>query len=112
MGKITEQELSLSLTILEETVVKTEDYTLALEDKGKVVVMNKTGVAILTVPKNDTVDFPIGTVINIYNISENNVNIVGATDVVVRRAGSVLQYGEVSLRKRDANEWVLLGGMI
>ena len=95
--------------LLDETAEKTTDYTLTLDDAGKIVVMNKVGTGTLTIPKNDTVDLPIGTIINVYNISADLLTIVGATDVVVRNAGAVGQYNEVSLRKRLANEWVLVG---
>lgn len=94
-----------------ETVEKTADYTLVFADKDQIVLMNKTGTATLTVPKNDTVDFPIGSVIGIYNASADAVTIAGATDVTVRNAGDLAQYSEVSLRKRAANEWVLAGSV-
>ena len=96
-------------TLLIETVERTADYTLLLNDKDKIVLMNKVGTGTVTIPKNDTVDFPIGTIINVYNVSADAITIVGATDVVVRNAGILDQYGEVSLRKRLANEWVLVG---
>lgn len=97
---------------LDETAEKTTDYTLVLDDSGKIVVMNKTGQGTVTIPKNDTVDFPVGVIINVYNISTDLLDIVGATDVVVRNAGVVEQYGEVSLRKRADNEWVVAGDVL
>lgn len=99
------------LSLITETDEKTSDYTLTLGDEGKVILMNKSGIAIVTVPKNDVSDFPIGTIINIYNVSTDNVDIIGAEDVVIRNAGSVVQYTEASLRKRATNEWVLVGGV-
>lgn len=94
-----------------ETAEKTADYTLALADADKVVLMNKTGVATLTVPTNASVEFPIGTIIGVYNTSSDAVTIAGDGGVVVRNAGSLAQYGEVSLRKRGADEWVLAGAV-
>ncbi|MDY0251171.1 MAG: hypothetical protein RBR45_14145 [Pseudomonas sp.] len=92
-----------------ETAEKTADYILADGDQDKVVLMNKTGAATLTVPANDTVAFSVGTIIGVYNRSSDAVTISGDAGVTVRNAGYLAQYGEVSLRKRATNEWVLAG---
>ena len=92
-----------------ETSEKTADYTLALEDANKVVLMNKTGAATVTVPTNASVAFDIGTVVGVYNISADAVTIAGAGGVTVRNAGDLAQYAEASLRKRAENEWVAVG---
>lgn len=94
-----------------ETVEKTADYILVLADADKIVLMNKATAGTLTVPKNDTVDFDIGTIIGVYNASAELLTIAGAVDVTVRNAGDLEQYSEVSLRKRAANEWVLAGSV-
>jgi hypothetical protein len=99
----------------EETSIKTADYTLAYEDINKVVAMNVSGflvTGVVTVPDDSSVPFPIGTIINVYNLSSNNLSIVGAAGVTVRNAGSLLTFGEASLRKRATNEWVLAGGVV
>jgi hypothetical protein len=92
---------------LVETGEKSADYTLALVDAGKVVAMNKTGAATLTVPANADILFPIGTLLYVYNMSSDNVTISGAGGVTVRNAGTVAQYAQKALRKRDTNEWVV-----
>ncbi len=93
-----------------ETTEKTSSYTLALDDAYKVVLASiDTGS--VTVPASTSVDFPIGTVINVYNINPTDVIIQGGVGVTVRNAGSLAQYGEVSLRKRAADEWVLAGSV-
>lgn len=94
-----------------ETTEKTADYTLALADADQVVLMNKTGAANLTVPTNASVEFPVGTIIGIYNASSDAVTIAGDGGVTVRNAGDLAQYGEVSLRKRATDEWVLAGAV-
>ena len=96
-------------TLFTEVAVKTTDYTLALADANKVVPMNKATAATLTVPLNSSVQFPIGTVIGVYNLSSALVEVVGAPGVTVRNNGFLDQYIEVSLRKRAENEWVLAG---
>jgi len=96
--------------LLEETAERTVDYTIALSDSGKIVQMNKTGTATLTVPTNVSVGFPVGSVVGIYNRSSSAVTVSPAEGVTVRNAGTIAQYAEASLRKRDTNEWVMVGG--
>lgn len=168
--------------LLLETAEKTDDYMLNLVDWNKIVLMNKTGAATLTVPSEAQVAFEVGSIVGAYNISADAVTIkgqnayysgiptgasgtvtivadnegsgvtatitgdgtsdvdtlvgafntanpgntvsvsVGGTEVpdnavsmvlengvTVRGAGDLAQYGEVSLRKRATNEWVLVG---
>lgn len=97
-----------ALLVEEETAERTTDYTLALSDAGLIVPMDKTGVATLTVPTDAAVAFPVGTVVGVYNMSSDDVTVVGDTGVTVRNAGDVAQYAEVKLRKRDSNEWVMV----
>jgi hypothetical protein len=96
---------------IEETIERTSDYTLAISDINKVVPVNASAETFITVPNNSAVSFPIGTVINIYNMTANACNVTGASDVIIRNAGSIFQYVEISLRKRALNEWVLAGNI-
>jgi hypothetical protein len=100
-----------AIKTLKETTERTSNHTLALSDAGMVIPMNSTSAATVTVPINTSVALPIGTVINVYNMSEEPVTIVGASGVTVRNSGSLDQYGEVSLRKRATNEWVVAGNL-
>lgn len=86
----------------------TANYTLALSDTSRVVAMNVSTAATVTVPTNASVAFPIGAVVGVYNAAANAVTIAGAGGVTVRNAGNVLQFQEVSLRKRGTDEWVLV----
>ena len=89
--------------------VVTANYTLELADTAKVIAFNSSSNLTLTVPTNASVPFPIGTVINVYRSGTGTVTISGAGGVTVRNAGSIPgQYGERSLRKRAADEWVLV----
>lgn len=100
--------IEASVSELEETTEKTADYTLALGDKGKVVLMNKSTAATLTVPPESSVAFPIGSLIYVYNAATNNVTVAAGAGVTVRNAGTIAQYGQKLLRKRAADEWVLI----
>jgi hypothetical protein len=96
--------------LLEETTTRTANYTLALADQNKVVPMNGSSLT-LTVPTNASVAFAIGSVVNVYNLNATDVTIAGASGVTVRNDGDLVQYGEVSLRKRGTNEWVVAGNL-
>ena len=90
--------------------VQTANYTLALDDTGRVVSVDSSSAVTVTVPANGTVAFPVGTLINVYRAGTGAVDIVGASGVTVRNVGAISdQFGEVSLRKRDTDEWVLVG---
>lgn len=90
--------------------VQTGNYTLQLSDASKVVAIDSTFNRTLTIPTNASVAFPVGTVINVYRANTGAVTITGASGVTLRNGGDIIVgFGEVSLRKRDTNEWVAAG---
>ena len=93
---------------------QTDNYTLQLSDLNKVVAMDNSVAATVTVPNNTSVAFPIGSVVNVYTMNASKVDIAGADGtVIVRNAGELFeQYTEISLRKRGLNEWVASGNII
>lgn len=92
--------------------VQTGNYTLALSDAAKVVAMNNSSAATVTVPPNSSVAFDVGTVVNVYAMTANTVTVAAGSGVTVRNAGALAeQYVEVSLRKRATDEWVLSGNI-
>ena len=69
----------------------------------------------ITIPTNFEVPIPVGTLINVYAAGTAPVIISSATGVGFRPSSSVRlfeQYTEVSLRKRDLNEWVISGNFL
>jgi hypothetical protein len=92
-----------------ETGPHTAAYTLELSDTSRVVAMNVSGAATVTVPANASVAFPIGAVVGVYNMGSDPVTVAGAAGVTIRNAGDLDEYKEVSLRKRGTNEWVMAG---
>jgi hypothetical protein len=108
LAESTQDALVSVRTLIEETAVRTSDYTIGLADAGKVVPMNKTGTGTLTIPLNVTVPFPVGTVLYVYNMSADAVTVAAAGGVELRNGGTVAQYAQVTLRKRATNEWVLV----
>jgi hypothetical protein len=95
---------------LVESDQKTANYTIALTDTNRVILMNGTSLT-LTIPDNDTAAFPLGSIVNVYNANSTDVTVVGASGVTVRNAGDLAEFGEVSLRKRGTNEWVVAGNL-
>lgn len=90
--------------------VQTDDYTFDLSDSARVVAVNSANAKTVTIPPNSSVEFPVGTVVNVYRAGAGDVSVVGGSGVTVRNAGDVSdQFGEVSCRKRAADEWVLVG---
>lgn len=83
--------------------------TLQPDDAGKVVRFTFVGASTLTVPANATTAFPVGTIANFYAFG-GGLTIAAATGVTIRNnAAAIAQYGEVSLRKDSADEWVRVG---
>lgn len=97
--------------------VQTGDYTMALTDVSKVIAMNSTSTTTLTIPLNSSVAFPTGTIINVYAVGTGEVRVAPAVGVTLRPFGTSTiklydQYTEISLRKRDTNEWVASGNFL
>jgi hypothetical protein len=90
--------------------LRTVNHTLVLEDLNRVVAMNVSGGGTLSVPADST-PFPVGSIVNVYNLSSNLLTIapVSGSGVTVRNAGRLEQFKEASLRKRSATEWVAAG---
>lgn len=93
--------------------LQTASYTLQLSDRNKVVAVNNPVAATVTIPTNAAVPFPIGSIVNVYAMSNQNLTIAGASGVTVRNSGRLFErYVEISLRKRDTDEWVASGNIV
>jgi hypothetical protein len=97
---------------LVEANVQTGSYTLVLADAGKAVEMDVASANDLTVPPEASVDFPVGTVIEVAQVGAGQTTIVEGTGVDVRTPETLVltgQWSTVSLRKRGSDEWLLAG---
>jgi hypothetical protein len=107
----------LNVTVIDD------NYTLALTDAGKAVdVDGATDTVLVTIPDNATVPFPTGAVVEIANLTVEDVTIDGDNGVTVRSfdeddlengatgartmAG---RYAVAVVRKLDTDEWLLTG---
>jgi len=90
-------------------------YTLVLADVAKVISMSNAGAITLTVPTNESVAFPTGTQILVYQGGAGQVT-VGGAGVTLRSFGSRLktsgQYAVIGLLKLATDEWVVFGNTV
>jgi hypothetical protein len=91
-------------------------YTLVLADAGKTIEMNVASANDLTIPLNSSVDFPVGTSVDIIQYGSGSTTLVGDVGVTIRSnlgyrtIGS--QYSGATIYKRDTNEWLAIGNLI
>ena len=109
-GSIT---LSQTLVALND---QTDSYTLVLGDAGKLITMTKASANTLTLPKNASVAFPVGTYVLIYQggAGQTTVSPVDG-DVTLHATDSLYSlYGIYSLAaavKIATDTWVLFGDL-
>jgi hypothetical protein len=94
---------------------QSESYTLALADTTKIVQMNVATANNLTIPQNSSIEFPIGTNIDIIQIGAGQTTLVADTNVTINSKNNALkltgQWSGVSIYKRDTNTWVAIGDL-
>jgi hypothetical protein len=93
---------------------QTASYTLALSDDGDLVEMNVGSANNLTVPADNTVNFPVGTSIDILQVGSGQTTIVAASGVTINRSTGLklrTQWSAATLIKRAANTWVAIGDL-
>jgi hypothetical protein len=95
---------------------KTANYTLALTDKNKFIEMNVGSPNTVSIPTDASVNFPIGSQINITQYGTGKTQVIAVTPgttSVRSTPGAFLraQYSSATLIKRAANEWYLIGDL-
>lgn len=96
----------------------TASRTLALSDSGFYLSCDSTSAITITVPNDSSVNFPIGSSVEIAQENTGSVTVSGATGVNIRRynsantTGHLLagRYAATVLEKVAANEWRAFGG--
>ena len=88
--------------------------TLALTDAGDFVVTTSGSATIVYIPANASVAFPTGTEIDFIQKGAGELTIEGRTGVTLNGviAGSTsitAQWGGATIKKIDADEWVIVG---
>ena len=92
-----------------------DDYTLALGDAGIVIEMNKGTAVTVTVPKNSSVAFSMGTIVGIRQKGAGTVTIAPVDgDVTINYTDGLSiidQYGVAVLLKVGSNTWSAFGAL-
>ena len=95
--------------------VQTASYSLALTDSGKLIEMDSSNPNIVTIPLDSSINFDIGTSIDVYQYGTGQTTIAGDIGVTIRSSGNKLnltsQYSAATLVKRAANDWVVMGDL-
>lgn len=104
-------EIAASLRALTANNQTGTTYELVLSDAGKIIECNNGSAIALTIPANASVAFPVGTVIQVYQMGAGQVT-VGITSDTLRApngAKTQAQYSVLSLWKQASTVWVLSG---
>lgn len=108
----------LSVTgVFRETVTTntqtTSSYSIVLTDNGKLILMNVAISNNLTIPLNSSINFPVGTKIDVSSIGAGQTTIVATSGVTINSAGGALklrlQYSGATLVQTATNVWSLFG---
>lgn len=92
---------------------QSSSYTLALLDSYKMIEMSGGGS--LTVPPQSSVNFPIGTAIDIVQTGSSQVTIVAGSGVTVNATPGLklrTQWSSATLVKRASDTWLLMGDLV
>ncbi len=94
---------------------QTASYTLALTDQSKIVETNVGSANNVTIPLDSSVNFPIGTEIQVLQLGAGQTTIVATSGVTTRSKSGQLKIANqntgVTLVKRAANDWYVIGNL-
>ena len=95
------------------TNTQTASYSLVLTDNGKLMLMNVATANNLTIPLNSSINFPVGTKIDVSSIGAGQTTIVATSGVAINSAGGALklrvQYSGATLVQTAIDVWSLFG---
>lgn len=93
---------------------KTGSYTLALTDRDTLIEFASYSTAVITIPADSSVNFPVGTSIDVLQTYGSPLSIEGAAGVTVNATPGLklrAQWSSATLFKRAANTWVVFGDL-
>ena len=97
-------------TYIDQNLQTGTSYELVLADAGQIVEMNNAAANTLNIPANSAVAFPVDTRIDVIQYGAGTTTITITTDTLTGEVVSTGQYKAMSLWKRAATEWVVIGG--
>lgn len=90
-------------------------YTTVLADDGKLITCDNGSAIALTIPPSSSVNYGIGTQINVMQLGAGQVTITAGVGVTLRSQGSKLktfgQYAVVTCCKIATDTWVVVGNL-
>jgi len=97
-------------------VQKTASYTLsALTERDNLIEISSSSGVTLTIPTDATLNFPVGTSLDILQTSTGQVTIAGESGTTVNATPGLklrTQWSSATLFKRAANTWVVYGDLM
>jgi hypothetical protein len=94
---------------------KTDSYTLSsLSERDTIIEINNSSATTLTIPADGTVNYPVGTTLDIIQTGSGQVTIAGAGGVTVNATPGLklrTQWSSVTLLKRASNTWLVFGDL-
>jgi hypothetical protein len=96
-------------------IAKTASYTLgALTERDSLIEVSSSSATTVTIPADGTLNFPVGTSLDILQTGSGQVTIAGAGGVTVNATPGLklrTQWSSATLFKRAANTWVVYGDL-
>ena len=90
-------------------------YTTVLADDGKLITCDNGSAIALTIPPSSSVNYGIGTQINIMQLGAGQVTITAGVGVTLRSNGTKLkingQYAVATCCKIATDTWVVIGNL-
>ena len=94
---------------------KTDSYTLSnLNERDVIIEISKGSATTLTIPTDGTVNYPVGTTLDIIQTGSGQVTIAGAGGVTVNATPGLklrTQWSSATLLKRASNTWLVFGDL-
>ena len=96
-------------------VQKTASYTLSLAThRDSMIEVDSTSATTLTIPTDSTLNYPVGTTIDILQTNTGQVTVAGSAGVTVNATPGLklrTRWSSATLMKRAANTWVVYGDL-
>ena len=101
-----------SITTIDQ---KTASYTLSsLAERDTIIEISNTSATTLTIPADSSVDYPVGTTLDIIQTNTGQVTIGNAIGVTVNATPGLklrTRWSSATLLKRAANTWIVYGDL-
>jgi hypothetical protein len=110
-GTQTKQGVPSLTTIIQ----KTDSYTLSsLSERDSMIEFSGQSGMTVTIPSDSSLNFPVGTSLDVLQTASGQVTIAGAQGVTVSATPGLklrTQWSSATLVKRAANTWVVMGDL-